>query len=1163
LEGEQQQRSEPPADTASKVRPFSPTQSNEAAASGDPAPGAAGELCPASSTPSTAASTAPSDQAPDRAGKKSQASPTLPDEAKPELISKFRVGDPICVFRRSTGTWSRDGIIVKLLAESAIVDGLPMPAGSVKVLYCHCSSAKWVPPAAFGAELKQADYMVGDAVTVLCRSIGLWAMDGLVVEVLAESATVDGGLVMPAGSVKVIYASRSTAKWVPPSLFGMELRAQRPWSAFNAGEREEICSMSADTTKVTPVVGSSTSTATSDVNRKLDCKLATPQPTAAPQVQASDSARVANTHVAPATAPSKHMPDTAAEVPREKTSGGVPPPFVGSPTPTATSDVNRKLDCKLATPQPAAAPRVQASDSARVANTHTALATAPSKHMPDTAAEVPREKSSGGVCAEDDGSVSVVPHRSQRRSSQVGPDIQMPSRAAMAARTSLTSDAAGKFPSERVVPSHTCAEPIAGATAPPVEQTSGMCAASTESATELAPDLVGEQSPASLTPNTEDELPKNSEPQPLAASQTCGAVSSSKTAALSSEQAPKSAGVPDTRPDSTIAPKEQGLDTVGELSRAQSNAATTAPSDAAPEIVGEVPIIEASGLAAESPTLVELIPELTAPPAEHAPHSTPASDTCKPCVVAPSAPASDMVGEVGPASPTPSSAVRSCPSLEVPVETHTSEEPIPDCGDCGVGSQDDVLEMASANKLCAASATASPDPTSDRSGESQPASLTLGITDFTASSDPNQDTPDEVCSTARESIIDPTSEEIIKFCAGDPICVFRRSYCMWSRDGIVVKVLAEAAVADGLPMPAGSVKVIYDNRTYAKWIPPAEFGAEVKHADFVVGDVVTMLLPGSGVWVTDGLVEEVLLESTLVDGGLDMPVGSVKVTCSNGDSVRWIRPEAFSEELKAQRQWSDEDMEEQSEKADPNEAGPKAVVEPSEPSVARQVAGGLVRRLSRLLPPIMVLLGGSDVEDDEEEEDDDAFIISGILGLPRNIPGRYRRVGELNWKPKYQNERGAVIFFDEYWKMNTKDDTMHWCYEVREADGEQPPAQTWSAYHLFHGSNSVPTLEKAEDVEMIIVSGITGPRRAVNGRYAEVGWHNSRPKFKNRKGAIIFFDDYWKLNNRDDVLAWQFGVKEAVGSDPPAGQWEAHWSCGDDQPPASILVRGALAAAAS
>mmetsp|Transcript_34961 Transcript_34961/g.88882 ORF Transcript_34961/g.88882 Transcript_34961/m.88882 type:complete len:507 (+) Transcript_34961:100-1620(+) len=422
-------------------------------------------------------------------------------------------------------------------------------------------------------------------------------------------------------------------------------------------------------------------------------------------------------------------------------------------------------------------------------------------------------------------------------------------------------------------------------------------------------------------------------------------------------------------------------------------------------------------------------------------------------------------------------------------------------------------------------------------------------------------------SPASPAATDDSEPEVYgEFRIGDAVCVFRRSTGSWLRDGIVAKVLSVSAVVDdGLLMPAGAVKVVYDDCSAVKWVPPAAFADELKHADFMVGDAVSVLCRSMGLWVADGLVVEVLQESAAVDGGLPMPAGSVKVTYANGDMAKWIPPEVFSKELRAQRQWICEGLEDHSRIADAEDAG-RATLETTaqkETSIAATKVSSFMRSFSRLMP-IMGMVGEASARNPDVDDDEDAYFVSGAAGVASSVLGRYRRVGEHSDRPKYRNEQGAVIYFDEHWKMNVKDDMLHWCYEVRGMAPCQPPVQAWAAYH-FYGDSSypVPTVARAADVELLAVSGVNGPARAVNGRYMQAGMHNEQPKYKNSSGAIIFFDGYWKMNDRDDVLAWRFAVKDtAAGSQPPSGEWASHWSFGAGQAPAHVRLNAGAGRAA-
>jgi len=401
-------------------------------------------------------------------------------------------------------------------------------------------------------------------------------------------------------------------------------------------------------------------------------------------------------------------------------------------------------------------------------------------------------------------------------------------------------------------------------------------------------------------------------------------------------------------------------------------------------------------------------------------------------------------------------------------------------------------------------------------------------------------------------------------------------------------VLAESTtLREGLEMPAGSVLVGYDDGSHAKWVPPAAFGVELRRADFVEGDKVSVYCRSMGLWVADGLVMQVLSEAAVVDSGLSMPAGAVKVAYANETKAKWIPPEEFGKELQAQRQWSVDNLEDElndtlsAERVVPelevetlevpvplaateasealNEAEITDVSAPVSPASASPISpsqkfnNNLRRSLSRLGSVVSL----ADDAMEEEEEDDDAYIVSAAPGIESRFAGRYRLVGEHRELPKYKNAQGAIIYCDGHWKMNIKDDTLHWCYESRGPPGDAPPSGTWTAFRFYgNGKASGPQVAKAAEAELFAVSGATGTGRAVNGRYTQVGEHNDYPKYKNRRGAIIFFDGYWKMNERDNVLAWRYSVKGELGPQPPAGEWAAHWSYGKEQPAAQLRMCG-------
>jgi len=65
-----------------------------------------------------------------------------------------------------------------------------------------------------------------------------------------------------------------------------------------------------------------------------------------------------------------------------------------------------------------------------------------------------------------------------------------------------------------------------------------------------------------------------------------------------------------------------------------------------------------------------------------------------------------------------------------------------------------------------------------------------------------------------------------------------------------------------------------------------------------------------------------------------------------------------------------------------------------------------------------------------------------------------------------------------------------------------------------------------------------------NGSYSFECNHKGRPLFKNDSGAIIYFNEFWKMNSSYKVTSWLYGVASATGPLPPVGPWTAENSKG-------------------
>lgn len=74
---------------------------------------------------------------------------------------------------------------------------------------------------------------------------------------------------------------------------------------------------------------------------------------------------------------------------------------------------------------------------------------------------------------------------------------------------------------------------------------------------------------------------------------------------------------------------------------------------------------------------------------------------------------------------------------------------------------------------------------------------------------------------------------------------------------------------------------------------------------------------------------------------------------------------------------------------------------------------------------------------------------AGLRGGPlsetlTNCNGDYEWSGQHNGRTKYGNHQGAIVFFDQGWKMNHCDDTTSFCFASGSAAGWEPPYKKWT-----------------------------------------------------------------------------------------------------------------------
>lgn len=89
----------------------------------------------------------------------------------------------------------------------------------------------------------------------------------------------------------------------------------------------------------------------------------------------------------------------------------------------------------------------------------------------------------------------------------------------------------------------------------------------------------------------------------------------------------------------------------------------------------------------------------------------------------------------------------------------------------------------------------------------------------------------------------------------------------------------------------------------------------------------------------------------------------------------------------------------------------------------------------------------------------------------------------------------------------------------------------------------------APDVKVsFVVAGAGG--EAINGRYVLVDTQNGRPRYKLEHGqAVMFFQEKWKIAEREGATAWLYQHPAATSS-PPTGPWTV---VGDDPGPPPLV----------
>lgn len=185
------------------------------------------------------------------------------------------------------------------------------------------------------------------------------------------------------------------------------------------------------------------------------------------------------------------------------------------------------------------------------------------------------------------------------------------------------------------------------------------------------------------------------------------------------------------------------------------------------------------------------------------------------------------------------------------------------------------------------------------------------------------------------------------------------------------------------------------------------------------------------------------------------------------------------------------------------------------------------------------------------------YVVSGAGGVGSCVNGVYVCVGVLNGKPKYQLQNGrAILYFQDLWKINYRDDESGWYYAHPDDKSETPPSGEWTTEGYFLGNAEPPPSVTVELLtQEIWVSGAGCVGCTVNGLYTRIDSLNGRPKYQQVNGrAIVYFNEHWKINYRDDVSGWYYQHPDTTSETPPNGYWTTEGYFFDDADPPPVVA---------
>mmetsp|Transcript_23623 Transcript_23623/g.55800 ORF Transcript_23623/g.55800 Transcript_23623/m.55800 type:complete len:168 (-) Transcript_23623:75-578(-) len=124
-----------------------------------------------------------------------------------------------------------------------------------------------------------------------------------------------------------------------------------------------------------------------------------------------------------------------------------------------------------------------------------------------------------------------------------------------------------------------------------------------------------------------------------------------------------------------------------------------------------------------------------------------------------------------------------------------------------------------------------------------------------------------------------------------------------------------------------------------------------------------------------------------------------------------------------------------------------------------------------------------------------------------------------------------------------------------EEGGERGTPEVESEVEEVDEVIDLPTYDRDDKtvVSLILLRVTSAGEQACNGTYHYESMHKGRPLFKSSRGAIVFFNQFWKMNACYKTTSWVYSAGDSKSPLPPTGLWTAQ---GDSETPPNLQIEG-------